>query len=107
VLGRADLGYGAASTPIDTDTTSLRHLTGKLRAVLYALQSADVAPTADQEAALAHFVQTLSATEQQWNALLNVELPKLNRELKQDGVKEVSRCSEVPQELDEGDDRDQ
>ena len=104
VLGPADLGYGAASTPVDTDTTSLRHLAGKLRMVLYALQSADVAPTPDQEAALAKFEQGLAATQKNWNQLLNVELPKLNKTLEQEGQKTISKIEEAPQDIDYGDD---
>jgi photosystem II stability/assembly factor-like uncharacterized protein len=106
VLGKADLGYGAASTPMDPDTTSLRHLSGKLRMVLYALQSADAAPTPDQEAALTHFEGTLAATEQQWNTLLTVDLPKLNEQLKQAGQKQISKIPDAPVEIEEGDNRD-
>jgi photosystem II stability/assembly factor-like uncharacterized protein len=103
VLGPGDLGYGAASTPVDTDTTSLRHLSGKLRMVLYALQSADVAPTQEQEAALTHFEQTLAATEKQWKTLISVDLPKLNQQLKQAGLKEISQIPEATPDVDDGD----
>ena len=107
VLGKADLGYGAPSTPVDTDTTSLRHLSGKLRMVLYGLQSADAAPTQEQESALASFERTLATTEQDWNTLLKVELPKLNEKLKAAGAKEISQAANEPIADDEGDnDRD-
>ncbi len=107
VLGKADLGYGAPSTPIDPDTRSLRHLSSKLRMVLYGLQSADAAPTQEQEAALASFEKTLSTTEQDWNTLLKVELPKLNEKLKAAGAKEISQAASEPIADDEGDnDRD-
>jgi photosystem II stability/assembly factor-like uncharacterized protein len=107
VLGKADLSYGAASTPIDSDTTSLRHLSAKLRMVLYALQSADVAPTTEQEAALALFEKTLAATEKDWTTLMSVDLPKLNEQLKAAGAKEISQAASEPKTDDEGDnDRD-
>jgi hypothetical protein len=107
VLGKADLGYGAPSTPVDTDTRSLRHLSGKLRMVLYGLQSADAAPTQEQDAALASFEKSLAATEQEWNTLLKVDLPKLNEKLKATGAKEISQTASDPIADDEGDnDRD-
>lgn len=106
LLGKADLGYGAPTTPVDTDATSLRHLSAKLRAVLYALQSADAAPTADQEAALAHFEQMLTSTEKQWGAWISVDLPQLNQELKQAGLSEISQAPNPSTEIDDGDDHD-
>jgi hypothetical protein len=107
VLGKADLGYGAASTPVDIDTTSLRHLSGKFRMLLYALQSADAAPTPEQESALAQFEKTLAATEAQWKTLLDVDLKKVNEQLKQSGQKEISQAVQAEPEIDDGDnDRD-
>ena len=103
VLGKAVLSYGAPLTPIDTDTTSLRHLFGKLRSVLAALQSADVAPTSEQEAALAKFEQTLTSTQKQWNTLIQVDLPKLNEVLKAAGTRPISQAASVPIEEKEED----
>jgi len=107
VLGNGDLSYGAPSTPVDTDTTSLRHIAGKMRMVLYALQSADVAPTRDQQLALAHYEKVFETIEQQWSDLVKVELPKLNQFLKANGAHEISKSASAPMENDEGDDRDQ
>lgn len=107
VLGPADLGYGASSTPIDTDTTSLRHLQGSFRSVLYALQSADAAPTPDQEAALVKFEQTFASTDKQWTAWLATDLPKLNDQLKAAGQKEISKGPEPEEDdFDYGNDKD-
>ncbi len=106
LLGKPDAGYGAPTTPLDTDTTSLRHLAGKLRAVLYALQSADVAPTPDQEAALQKFEQVLGSTGKQWNTFTTVDLPKLNGQLKQAGLAEISLAPGQPRDLDDGNDND-
>ena len=107
LLGKADLNYGASSTPLDTDTTSLRHLMGKYRALLYALQSADVAPTPEQEAALVNFERTLAATEKQWTAFLDTDLPKLNQQLKREGQKEITSSIASLPEIEDDNDRDQ
>jgi hypothetical protein len=107
VLGKPDPEYGAVSRPVDTDTTSLRHLQGKLRMVLYALQSADVAPTPEQEDALRKYEATTQSTEQQWNTLLSVDLPKLNGVLRTAGAQKISSSESVPIEEDLGNDRDQ
>jgi hypothetical protein len=106
LLGKPSPGYGPPTTPLDTDTTSLRHLSSKLLRVLYALQSADVAPTHDQESALAKYEQALVSTEKQWNAWLTTDLPKLNQQLKQEGVKEISQAAAGTPEVDEGDNND-
>ncbi len=103
VLGHEDAGYGASTTPIDTDTTSLRHLARQLRGVYYALQSADLAPTLDQEAALHQYEQVLASTEKQWNTFISTELPKLNQELKNAGLNEISQTPETSREVDDGD----
>ena len=88
VFGHEDANYGSPTTPIDTDTTSLRHLARQLRGVYYALQSADVAPTPEQEAALHQYEQVLNSTEKQWNTFISVDLPKFNQQLKQAGLNE-------------------
>jgi hypothetical protein len=76
--------------------------------LLYALQSADAAPTTEQETALGKFEQTLATTEQQWNTLLSVELPKLNQQLKTTGQKTIATVPEPPPDEDYGgNDRDQ
>lgn len=100
VLGKPGLGYGSPSTPVDTDATSLRHLSSKLGMVLYALQSADAAPTNDQETALAKYEKTFAATEQQWNTLIKMDLPALNEQLRKGGEKEITQEVEGKPEID-------
>ena len=106
VLGHEDANYGSPTTPIDTDTTSLRHLARQLRGVYYALQSADVAPTPEQEAALHQYEQVLTSTEKQWNTFIAVDLPKFNQQLKQAGLNEISQLPDASKEIDDGDNND-
>jgi hypothetical protein len=106
VLGKADLSYGSASTPVDTDTTSLRHIAGKMRMVLYSLQSADLAPTTGQESALAHYEKVFATTEQQWNSLVKLDLQQLNQALKASGAREISKSASTPVQDEGGDDDD-
>jgi photosystem II stability/assembly factor-like uncharacterized protein len=69
IVGPTPAGYGTPVIPIDTDETSLRHLAGKLREILGALQSADAAPTPEQLKALDQTLATEKTTLAQWNSL--------------------------------------
>ena len=106
LLGKAAGDYGAPTTPVDTGTTSLRHLSSKLRAVLYALQSADAAPTPEQESALNHFEEVRASTEKEWNTFITAELPKWNQALKQAGLSEISQSPEISRDINDGDNND-
>jgi hypothetical protein len=106
VLGPPPLGYGAPSTPLSSDVSSLRYLSEKLNAVLSALQSADVEPTPDQEAALSKYERALTTTENQWKEILKTDLPNLNRQLNQAGQKQISAVPDPEPDFDYGDDND-
>lgn len=89
VVGPASEGYGRPVTPLETDHTSLRYVSGDLRKVLYVLQSADAAPTPEQLQALSADSALADKTIAQWNALLATDLPALNAKLKTFGVDEL------------------
>ncbi len=88
IAGPAPQDYGAPTTPVETDETSLRHMIGELTGIFSAIESADVAPTADVQAALARAQQTSKATLAEWQQLTQ-ELPRLNAELKKAGLAEI------------------
>jgi hypothetical protein len=69
VVGPPFPGYGTPVIPVDTDETSLRHLSTKLRELLTAIQSADTAPTPEQVQAVDANVETSRKTLAAWQAL--------------------------------------
>ena len=71
-------GRGAAPGP---DTLASVH--GSLVQLLTVFQEADVAPTASQAAAAADRRRAMAKLMQQWKALVDQELPKVNVRLKQ------------------------
>jgi hypothetical protein len=82
-------GYGLPVTPLDTDQSSLRHLVTAFTELQAAIESADAAPTREQEAALDKDKATLDSTMTQWQQLLTHDLPSLNARLKQAGIPEI------------------
>ena len=91
IAGKEAAGFGAGATEtVNTDETSLRHLSGIAGQVLGALQSADAAPTIDQLAALDHVNKTMESTMSQWQQLLAQDLPALNSQLKAAGMTEIN-----------------
>ena len=93
VAGPAPEGFGNPVTPVNTDHTSLRYLTGAIGQVYGALQSADAAPTPDQQRAAEQLESQMKTTLADWQKLVSTELPKLNTELKQAGGSEISGSS--------------
>jgi hypothetical protein len=55
-----------------------------------AVQSADVAPTPDQQRAASQLETQMKSTLADWQRLLATDLPKLNGELKQAGLPEIN-----------------
>jgi hypothetical protein len=82
-------GYGLPVTPLDTDQSSLRHLVTAFTELQAAVESADAAPTREQETALDKDKATLDSTMTQWRQLLTHDLPNLNAGLKQAGIPEI------------------
>ncbi|HEX6880676.1 MAG TPA: hypothetical protein VF135_09955, partial [Terriglobales bacterium] len=89
VLGPPPGAYGTPVIPAQTDFTSVRYVLGALRQTQAALQSADVAPTPDQLKALKQYEAQSRSSLANWQALLNVDLPKLNASLKTAGMQQV------------------
>lgn len=90
VAGPPPEGFGTPVTPVSTDFTSLRYLSGATGQLYGALQSADVAPTADQTTAATQLEAQTKKTTADWQNLLATDLPKLNGELKSAGQPEVT-----------------
>jgi photosystem II stability/assembly factor-like uncharacterized protein len=82
-------GYGLPVTPLDTDQSSLRHLATAFTELQAAVESADAAPTREQETALEKDKATLESTMTQWRQLLTHDLLNLNAGLKQAGIPEI------------------
>jgi photosystem II stability/assembly factor-like uncharacterized protein len=89
VLGPPPLTYGEPVLPLETDQTSLRHLLAGFTEVMNAVESADAAPTVEQESALRQDEKTFAATMPEWKKLL-ADLPALNAQLKQAGLPEIT-----------------
>jgi hypothetical protein len=69
---------------------TLRYLSSALGDVGRAVQSADLAPTADAVAAFRRDQQALEKALAQWNEIKTQDLPKLNASLKQANLQPVS-----------------
>ncbi|MBZ5703917.1 MAG: hypothetical protein LAN63_01025 [Acidobacteriia bacterium] len=89
IVGPPFLGYGLPVTPLDTDQSSLRHLVATFTELRAAVESADAAPTREQETALEKDKAALESTMAQWQQLLAHDLPSLNSQLKQVGMSEI------------------
>lgn len=85
IVGPATPGYGRPVMPLDTDHSSLRHMNGTLRQLVSALQSADAAPTVEQQNALQQSSAAVQSAIAAWKQLVNYDLPRLNSELKANG----------------------
>ena len=89
LLGPPAPNYGAPVFPLETDQTSLRHLLAGFTEVLAAVESADAAPTVEQQSALREDEKTFAITMPEWKKLL-AGLPALNAQLKQAGLAEIT-----------------
>jgi hypothetical protein len=104
IAGPASQGYGRPVTPVETDHTSIRYLSGDLRRVISALQSADAAPTPEQLQALNNDTSLAVKAIAQWSALLANDLPAVNAKLKSAGAAEIKASKpELPPESDDED----
>ncbi|HKW87532.1 MAG TPA: hypothetical protein VJN21_02125 [Candidatus Acidoferrales bacterium] len=81
VLGAEARGELAAGAPQPTDRTTLRYVSGALGELERAVESADVAPTADAQTAFDQDGQIMHNALPKWDVLLNTDLPALNKEL--------------------------
>jgi len=90
LLGPPAPNYGAPVLPLETDQTSLRHLLADFSEVLSAVESADAAPTVEQQSALREDEKTFATTIAEWRKLLASDLPALNAQLKQAGLPEIT-----------------
>jgi len=90
VLGPPPVDYGAAIIPLTSDRESLRYLAHELTELGSAIESADAAPTAEQDKALAQDTARFSKTMSDWHQLLQQGLPALNGNLKQAGIAELT-----------------
>ena len=81
VLGQEARGELAAGAPQPTDRTTLRYVSGALGELERAIESADVAPTADAQAAFNQDGEIVHDALGKWDVILNTDLPALNKEL--------------------------
>jgi hypothetical protein len=89
VLGPPPPSYGTPVIPVDTDYTSVRYVTGALRQVQSAMQSADVAPTPDQLQALDKCLTKEKSTLTGWEHFVSTDLVNFNQKLKAAGLPEI------------------
>jgi hypothetical protein len=89
VAGRGSDPFGAVET-VDTDETSLRHLATVFGQINSAVQSASAAPTPEQQQALDENSKVLQSTLAQWKQIVADELPKLNAQLKEAKLAEIT-----------------
>jgi hypothetical protein len=75
---------------VDTDETSLRHLAGAFAQINAAVQSAPAAPTNDQQQALEQNSRVMQSTMAQWQQVIAEELPKLNAQLRNAHLAEIT-----------------
>jgi photosystem II stability/assembly factor-like uncharacterized protein len=89
LLGPAEPNYGAAVIPLNTDTSSLRHLWQAFGDVQDAVESADAPPTKEQLQALDENQTTLQNTMAAWEQFLRKDLLRMNSRLKAAGLPEL------------------
>ncbi len=70
--------------------TSLHYLTGAFANLQASVESADAAPTVGQRQAFAKQMQTLTHTLAQWQHLKQVELTRLNAQLRSAGLRPIT-----------------
>ena len=70
--------------------TSLHYLTGAFANLQESVEGADAAPTVGQRQAFAKQMQTLTRTLAQWQHLKQVELPRLNTQLRSAGLQPIT-----------------
>lgn len=90
IAGRGSDTFGTPVETVDTDETSLRHLAGAFAQVNAAVQSAPAAPTNDQQQALEQNSRIMQSTMAQWQQVIAEELPKLNAQLRNAHLVEIT-----------------
>ena len=93
VVGPAPQNYGPATIHVSSDRTSLRFLMNTFETLESAIESADAAPTLEQQRALREYEATLQSTMAQWQQIASADLPKLNSQLKAVGMPELAVSS--------------
>jgi len=93
IAGAPPEGFGGPVTPVSTDFTSFRYLQGAIGGVMSAVESADLAPTAEHLRALEQHKSTLSTALQQWQQLMVRDVTDLNFKLKQAGLPELDAAA--------------
>ena len=98
VMGPPPLNYGAPVIPLITDRTSLEYLLASYTELEDAVESADRAPTQEQESASQTYDKTLQTTIPEWHGVLQ-DLAKLNQQLKEEGLTQITAqpASNVPE----------
>ncbi|HEV2298655.1 MAG TPA: hypothetical protein VGR72_09090 [Candidatus Acidoferrales bacterium] len=81
VLGQEPRDGLPAGAPQPTDRTTLRYVSGALGELERAIESADVAPTADAQSAFNQDGEIVHNALGKWDVILNTDLPALNKEL--------------------------
>ena len=81
VLGQPPRGELAAGPPQPMDRTTLRYVSGALGELERAVESADVAPTTDAQAAFSQDGEIVHNALSKWDVILSTDLPALNKEL--------------------------
>jgi photosystem II stability/assembly factor-like uncharacterized protein len=81
VLGEPPRNELAAGAPQPVDRTTLRYVSSALGGVERAVESADVAPTADAQTAFNQDGEIVHNALAKWDVILNTDLPALNKEL--------------------------
>jgi photosystem II stability/assembly factor-like uncharacterized protein len=88
--GRGGGGGGRGGAPAAPAPGSLPAIAGALSGSMSALQGADVAPTANQRAAIAAARDSAASVMTRWNALRTTELATLNALLKAAGLATIT-----------------
>ena len=88
--GTSSPGFFEQAQPSRPGAESLRSLASALSAVERAVESADVAPTADAVSAFQHDQQAAQEALAQWNVIESKDLPRLNASLKQANLPPLS-----------------
>jgi hypothetical protein len=82
--------------PLVATPDSFRSVRGRLNSLMTALQSADVAPTIQQAAAVADRSKALADLMRQWEQFKTSEIPALNQQLRQAHLPEIDLSVPAP-----------
>jgi len=93
IAGAPPENFGGPVTPVTTDFTSFRYLQGAIGGVMSAVESADLAPTAEHLRAIEQHKSALNTALQLWQQFMVRDVTDTNFKLKQASLPELDAAA--------------